>query len=34
MLEKASDEKWGKNADYQKYKKATPVLVPFIGKCG
>eukprot|EP00606_Chrysophyceae_sp_TOSAG23-5_P000692 GSChrysophyteH2.ASY1.ANO1.970.1 assembled CDS len=34
LLEKASDEKWSKNADYQKYKEATPVLVPFIGKCG
>lgn len=33
-LERAADQKFGKNPDYQKYKKATPVLVPFIGRRG
>ncbi len=28
LLEKSADEKWGRNADYQKYKKTTPVLFP------
>ena len=34
MLEKASDEKYGKLEAYQQYKKATPTLVPFIGRRG
>jgi len=28
MLEKAADEKWGGQADYEAYKARTPVLVP------
>jgi hypothetical protein len=28
LLEKSADKKWGKNPDYQKYKKTTPVLIP------
>lgn len=28
LLEKSADKKWGKNPDYQKYKKSTPVLIP------
>ncbi len=28
ILEKRADEKWGGQADYQKYKKKTPVLIP------
>lgn len=28
MLEKRSDEKWGGQADYEDYKKNTPVLIP------
>lgn len=28
LLEKKSDAKWGGQADYEAYKKATPVLVP------
>lgn len=28
MLEKRSDEKWGGQADYEAYKKNTPVLIP------
>lgn len=31
MLEKKADERWGGQADYEAYKKSTPVLVPFIG---
>lgn len=29
LLEKSADAKWGKNADYKKYKKSTSVLVLF-----
>lgn len=29
-LEEKADEKWGSNKDYQKYKKKTAVLIPFI----
>ena len=28
MLEKRADEKWGGRADYEAYKKSTPVLIP------
>jgi steroid 5-alpha reductase family enzyme len=28
MLERRADEKWGGQADYEKYKKETPVLIP------
>jgi hypothetical protein len=28
MLEKRADEKWGGQADYEAYKKNTPVLFP------
>lgn len=34
MLEKSSDEKFGKLSAYQKYVKDTPILVPIIGKAG
>lgn len=34
LLERHADEKWGGQADYETYKQATPVLVPFIGKTG
>ena len=30
MLEKRADEKWGGQADYEKYKKEIPVLIPQI----
>lgn len=30
MLEKKADKKWGSNKGYQKYKKETAVLIPFI----
>jgi steroid 5-alpha reductase family enzyme len=30
LLEKSADKKWGKQKDYQNYKKAVPVLVPTI----
>ncbi|WP_420427409.1 DUF1295 domain-containing protein [Algiphilus sp.] len=29
MLEKRADEKWGGQADYEAYKAATPVLIPW-----
>jgi steroid 5-alpha reductase family enzyme len=29
MLEKRSDDQWGDQLEYQKYKKNTPVLFPF-----
>ena len=32
MLEKKADERWGKDPEYIKYKRETPVLVPFT--CG
>jgi steroid 5-alpha reductase family enzyme len=28
LLEKKSDQKWGGQADYETYKKNTPVLIP------
>ena len=28
LLEKKADEKWGGQADYEAYKKNTPVLIP------
>jgi steroid 5-alpha reductase family enzyme len=28
LLEKKADQKWGGQADYEAYKKATPVLFP------
>lgn len=33
LLEQKADEKWGDSEMYQKYKKSTPVLVPFLKKC-
>ncbi len=30
-LEKRSDEQWGEDPEYQKYKENTPVLLPFYG---
>lgn len=32
MLEKRSDDQWGDQLEYQKYKKNTPVLFPFFKK--
>ena len=32
MLEKRSDDQWGDQSEYQKYKKDTPVLFPFLKK--
>lgn len=32
LLEKGADERWGKDKDYQKYKKNTPVLIPKLFK--
>lgn len=34
LLEQKADAKFGDNSDYQRYKKETPVLVPFIGRRG
>ena len=31
ILEKSADERWGKDAKYQDYKKRTSILIPFIG---
>jgi steroid 5-alpha reductase family enzyme len=28
LLEKRADEKWGGQADYETYKRTTPVLIP------
>lgn len=28
MLEKKADGKWGGQADYEEYKRTTPVLIP------
>ncbi|MFL2982787.1 MAG: DUF1295 domain-containing protein [Candidatus Neomarinimicrobiota bacterium] len=30
LLEEYADKKWGDNKDYEKYKRETPVLIPFI----
>jgi len=30
-LEKSADERWGNEEAYQKYKRETPKLIPFIG---
>lgn len=30
LLEKSADERWGKDKDYQNYKKEVPVLIPSI----
>jgi len=30
LLEKKADQKWGRQADYEAYKKTTPVLIPRI----
>jgi steroid 5-alpha reductase family enzyme len=32
LLEKKSDQKWGGQAEYEAYKKTTPVLIPRLGK--
>ena len=29
MLETSADEKWGTDEEYQRYKRGTPVLLPF-----
>ena len=29
MLETSADEKWGTDKEYQRYKRETPVLLPF-----
>lgn len=34
LLEKAADEKWGEEKDYQQYKQHVPVLIPVIGRRG
>jgi steroid 5-alpha reductase family enzyme len=34
LLEKRSDEKWGGNADYERYKTETSVLIPLPPKRG
>ena len=36
MLEKKSDKKWGEEEEYQKYKRETPILFPFLSawSCG
>jgi steroid 5-alpha reductase family enzyme len=34
LLEQKADKKYGDSDDYQRYKKETPVLVPFIGRGG
>lgn len=31
LLEKKADQKWGGQADYEAYKKSTPVLIPRLG---
>jgi steroid 5-alpha reductase family enzyme len=28
LLEKKADQKWGGQADYETYKKTTPILIP------
>uniref|UniRef100_A0A336LTJ1 CSON004346 protein n=1 Tax=Culicoides sonorensis TaxID=179676 RepID=A0A336LTJ1_CULSO len=33
LLEQKADDRWGESELYQKYKKNTPVLVPFLKKC-
>jgi steroid 5-alpha reductase family enzyme len=32
LLEKKADQKWGGQAEYEAYKKSTPVLIPRLGK--
>lgn len=32
LLEKKADKKWGKDKDYQKYKKETSILIPWFKK--
>jgi len=32
MLEKRSDEKWGNDVEYQRYKASTSALIPFFRK--
>lgn len=32
LLEKAADKRWGENPEYQKYKKRTSSLIPFLLK--
>ena len=34
MLEEKSDEKWGGQADYEAYKRRTPILFPLGVSCG
>jgi steroid 5-alpha reductase family enzyme len=34
LLEKKADKKWGGQADYEAYKKNTPVLIPRLSKSG
>ncbi|PKQ19865.1 MAG: hypothetical protein CVT66_08035 [Actinobacteria bacterium HGW-Actinobacteria-6] len=32
LLEKSAEERWGGQDDYEKYKRQTPVLVPWLGR--
>ena len=32
LLEKSAEERWGGQDDYEKYKRRTPVLVPWLGR--
>jgi len=32
LLEERADKKWGGEEDYERYKRETPVLVPFLGR--
>ncbi len=34
MLEEKSDEKWGGQADYEAYKRRTPIMFPLGVTCG
>ena len=34
LLERAGAKRWGDDAAYKAYIQNTPVLVPFIGRCG
>ena len=34
LIEKSSDDRWGKMVEYQEYTLMTPVLIPFFGRRG
>lgn len=34
MLERKAEKRWGDDADYEEYKRSTPVLVPVVGRRG